>query len=269
MSDCLLLHPKLWRPFKVGTFHLSSFRLSRPFLWNLIFHWKDDWHWLFRLRFAGDTFSKKNQVSLKENNWGYLLLIIKFKLSSKNYKFGNLLVWETVSLRASHCLALESEIDGVVVIQLLSRVWLFATPWTEAHQASLFFTISQNLLILMSIKLVMTSNHLSPPSPPFLNLSQHKGLFQWVGSLHQVAKVVELSFSIIPSKEIKGLISLRMDWFDLLAVQITLKSLLQHHSSKASILQHSVFFIVQISHLYMTTGKTIALTIWTFVGNAF
>ena len=137
MSDCLLLHPKLWRPFKVGTFHLSSFRLSRPFLWNLIFHWKDDWHWLFRLRFAGDTFSKKNQVSLKENNWGYLLLIIKFKLSSKNYKFGNLLVWETVSLRASHCLALESEIDGVVVIQLLSRVWLFATPWTAASQISL------------------------------------------------------------------------------------------------------------------------------------
>ena len=106
---------------------------------------------------------------------------------------------------------------------------------------------------------------LSSPSPAF-NLSQHQDLFQWVSSLHQVAKYWSFSFSISPSNEHSGLISFRMDWLDLLAVQGTLKSLLQHHSSKASILQCSAFFIVQLSHPYMTTGKTIALTRQTFVG---
>ena len=114
---------------------------------------------------------------------------------------------------------------------------------------------------------IQPSHPLSSPSPPAPNLSQHQGLFQWVSSSHQVAKVLELfSFSICPSNEYLGLISFRMDWLDLLAVQRTLKSLLQHHSSKASILQHSAFFIVQLSHPYMTTGKTIALTRQTFVG---
>ena len=101
---------------------------------------------------------------------------------------------------------------------------------------------------------------LSSLSPPALNLSQHQDLFQWVSSSHQVAKVLSFSFSISPSNEHQGLISFRMDWLDLLAVQGTLKSLLQHHSSKASILWQSAFFIVQLSHPYMTTGKTIALT---------
>ena len=96
---------------------------------------------------------------------------------------------------------------------------------------------------------------LSSPSSAF-NLSQHQGLFKWVSSSHQVAKV--LSVNISPSNEHSGLISFRMDWLDLLAVQGTLKSLLHHHSSKASILQHSAFFVVQLSHPYMTTGKTIA-----------
>ena len=109
------------------------------------------------------------------------------------------------------------------------------------------------------------SHPLSSPFPPAFNLSQHQGLFQWVSSLHQVAKVLELHFSISPSSEYSGLISFRIDWFDLLAVQGTFKSLLQHHSSKASILQHSAFFMVQHSHPNMTTGKTIALTTWTFV----
>ena len=111
----------------------------------------------------------------------------------------------------------------------------------------------------------MPSSHLilCPLAP---NLSQHQSLFQWVNSSHEVAKVLEFSFSIIPSKEIPGLISFRMDWLDLLAVQGTLKGLLQHHSSKASILRHSAFFTVQLSHPYMTTGKTIALTRGTFVG---
>ena len=111
---------------------------------------------------------------------------------------------------------------------------------------------------------IRPSHPLSPTSAA-LNLSQHEGLFQWVGSLHQVAKVLELQLSISPSNEYSGLISFRIDWSDLLAVQGVLMSLLQHHSSKASILRHSAFFMVQLSHLYMTTGKTIALAIWTFV----
>ena len=109
------------------------------------------------------------------------------------------------------------------------------------------------------------SHPLSSPSPPALNLSQHQGLFQWVGSWHQVAKYWSFSFSISPLSKCSGLISFRVDWFDLLDVQGTLKSLLQHHSSKASILWRSAFFTVQFSHLYMTTGKTIALARWTFV----
>ena len=113
---------------------------------------------------------------------------------------------------------------------------------------------------------IQPSHPLSSPSPPALNLSQHQGLFQWVSSSHQVAKYWSFSFNISPSNEYPGLISFRMDWLDLLAVQGTLKNLLQHHSSKASILWHSAFFIVQLSHPYMTTGKTIALTRRNFVG---
>ena len=104
------------------------------------------------------------------------------------------------------------------------------------------------------------------PSPPAFNLSQHQGLFKQGSSSHQVAKILELEFSISTSYEYSGLVSFRMDWLDLLAVQGTLKGLLQHHSSKASILQCSAFFIVQISHSCMNTGETRALTRWTFVG---
>ena len=109
------------------------------------------------------------------------------------------------------------------------------------------------------------SHPLLSPSPPALNLSQHQGLFKWVSSSHQVAKVLEFQLHHQSLQWIFRLISFRMDWLDLLAVQRTLKSLLQHHSSKASILQRSVFFTVQLSHPYMTTGKTIALTRQTFV----
>ena len=114
----------------------------------------------------------------------------------------------------------------------------------------------------------MPSSHLilSSPSPPAPDPSQHQSLSQWVNSSHEVAKYWSFSFSIIPSKELPGLISFRMDWLDLLAVQGPLKSLLQHHSSKASILRCSAFFTVQLSHPYMTTGKTITLTRRTFVG---
>ena len=107
---------------------------------------------------------------------------------------------------------------------------------------------------------IQPSHPLSAPSPPALNISQHQGLFKWVSSSHW-----SFSFSVSPSNEYSGLISFRMDWLDLLAVQGTLKSLLQHHRSKASILRRSAFFIVQLSHPYMTTGKTIALTRQTFV----
>ena len=115
---------------------------------------------------------------------------------------------------------------------------------------------------------IQPSHPLLSPSPPAFNLSQHQGLFKWVSSLHQWPKYWSFNFNISPSNEHPGLISIRMDWLDLLAVQGTLKSLLQHHSSKASILRHSVFFTVQLSHPYMTTGKTVALTRWTFVDKA-
>ena len=105
---------------------------------------------------------------------------------------------------------------------------------------------------------IQSSLPLLPPSSPILNLSQHQGLFQWVQHIRP-------NFSISSTIECSGLISFRIDWFDLLGVQGTLKSLLQHHNSKASILRCSAFFMVQLSHLYMTTGKTIVLTIWTFV----
>ena len=154
-------------------------------------------------------------------------------------------------------------------VQSLSRVWLFLTPWTAACQASLSIISSQSLPKLMSIESLMPSNHLIlccplllPPSifPSIRVFSNESALqIRW-------PKYWSFSFNINPSNEHSGLISFRMDWLDLLTVQGTLKSLLQHHSSKASILWRSAFFIVQFSHPYMTTGKTIALTKWTFVG---
>ena len=154
-------------------------------------------------------------------------------------------------------------------VQSLSRVRLFATPWIAAHQASLSITNSQSSLRLTSIESVMPSSHLIlcrsllllPPIPPSIRVFSNESTLRM-----RWPKYWGFSFSIIPSKEIPGLISFRMDWLDLLAVQGTLKSLLQHHSSKASILWHSAFFIIQLSHPYMTTGKTIALTRGIFVG---
>ena len=111
------------------------------------------------------------------------------------------------------------------------------------------------------------SRPLVSPSSPAFDLSQHQGVFKWVSSSHRWQECWSFSLSISPYNEYLGLISFRIDWFDLLAVQGTLKSLLQHHSSKASTLQCSAFFMVQFTHLYITTGKIIALTMWTFVGN--
>ena len=157
---------------------------------------------------------------------------------------------------------------SIVVVQLLSRVPLLVTPWTAAHQAPLSSIISQSLLKFIFIELVMPSNnlilchpllHLPSVFPSIKVFSNEMGLHtRWSGYW-------SFSFSISPPNEYSGLISFRIDWFDLLAVQKTLKSLLQHHSSKASVLWCSAFFLVQLSHLYVTTGKTTALIIWTFV----
>ena len=157
-----------------------------------------------------------------------------------------------------------------LVVQLLSRVWLFATPWTVARLASLSFANSRSSLRLTSIESVMPSIHLILGRPLLLlpTISPRIRVFSNESALLiRWPKYWSFSFNISPSsKEHPGLVSFRMDWLDLLAVQGTLKSLLQHHSSKASILQHSAFFMVQLSHPYMITGKTIAFTRQTFVG---
>ena len=155
------------------------------------------------------------------------------------------------------------------LVQSLSHVWLFAAPWMAAQQASLSIKNSRSSLKLMFIQPVMPSSHLIlwrpllllPPIPPRIRVFSNESTLRM-----RWPKYWNFSFSIIPSKEIPGLISFRMDWLDLFAVQGTHKSLLQHHSSKASILWCSAFFTVQLSHPYLTTGKTIALTRGTFVG---
>ena len=156
-------------------------------------------------------------------------------------------------------------------VQSPNRVWLFATPQTAAHQASLSITNFQSLLKLISIESVMPSNHLILCRPllllpsifPSIRVFSNESILciRW-------PKYGSFSFSISPSNEYSGLISFRVDWFDLLAVQGTLKSLFQHHNSKPSIYWRSAFFIVQLSHPYMTTGKTIALIRWTFVSKS-
>ena len=163
----------------------------------------------------------------------------------------------------------DSRISQFSSVQLLSRVQFFATPWITARQASLSITNSRSSLGLTSIESVMPSSHLIlchllfllPPIPPSIRVFSNEStlLMRW-------PKSWSFRFSIISSKEHPRPISFRMDWLDLLAVQGTLKSLLQHHSSKAAIVRCSAFFTVQHSHPYMTTGKTIALTRWTFVG---
>ena len=157
-------------------------------------------------------------------------------------------------------------ISPLAVVQLLSHIRFFATAWTAARQASLSFTLSRSLLKLMSTESVMPSNHLILCHPHLLLPS----IFPRIRTFSKESalpirwpKYWSVSFNTSPFNEYPGLISFTVDWFDLLAVQRTLKRLLQHHL-KVSILQCSAFFIVQLSHLYMTTRKTIALAIWTF-----
>ena len=169
------------------------------------------------------------------------------------------------------CFYCRNTIDWIVScfpVQLLSCVRLFATPWTAAHQASLSITNSRSLPKSMSVESVMPSNHLILCRPLLLLPSIFPSLrvFSNESALHiRWTKYWSFSFNISPFNEHSGLISFRMDWLDLLLVQGTLKNLLQHHSSKASILRCSALFIVQLSHPYMTTGKTIALIRRTFV----
>ena len=177
------------------------------------------------------------------------------------------LVTKSLNLTRYHSQAV-SQLSSV---QPLSRVRLFATPWITARQASLSITNSRSSLKLIPIESVMTSSHLIlcrpllllPPIPPSIRVFSYESILHMRWPKHW-----SFSFSISPSSEHPGLISFRMDWLDLPAVQGALKSLLQHHSSKASIFRRSAFFTVQLSHPYMTTGKTIALTIRTFVGKA-
>ena len=172
-------------------------------------------------------------------------------------------------IHTAYSLSCTAETSTISSVQF-SHVQLFATPWTAAYQASLSITNSWSPPKLMSIELVMPSNHLVlcrpllllPSIPPSIRVFSNESALRirW-------EKYWSFSFNISPSNEHPGLISFRMDWLDFLAVQGTLKSLLQHHSAKASILRCSAFFfIVQLSHPYMTIGKTIALTRWTFVG---
>ena len=169
---------------------------------------------------------------------------------------------ENFNIKISKCLVQFSS------IQSLNGVQLFATSWIAACQASLSITNSWSSHRLMSIKSVMPSSHLIlcrpllllPPIPPSIRVFSNESILRM-----RWPKYWSFSLSISPSNEYSGLISFRIDWLDVLAVQGTLKNLLQHHSSKAIILLHSAFFIVQLSHPYMTNGKTIALTRWTFV----
>ena len=173
--------------------------------------------------------------------------------------FVNRVFTDIINLRWSH--------TWFSSVQSLSRVQLFLTPWTAAHQASLSITNSRSLPKPMSIELVMPSNHLILCHPLLLLPSIFPSItvFSNESVLHiRWPKYWSSSFNISPSNE-QRVLTFKMDWLDLLAVQGTLKSLLQHHSSKASVLWHSAFFIVQLSQPYMTTGKTIALTKWTLL----
>ena len=164
--------------------------------------------------------------------------------------------------------SLESSVQ-VQSVQPYSRVWLLVTPWTAARQASLSITNSWSLLKLISIESMMPFNHLILCRPLLLLPSIFPSIRVFSNeSVLRIRWPKYWSFSISPSNEYSGLIFFRIDWLDLLAAQGTLKSLLQHHSSKASIIQRSAFFTIQLSHPYMTTGKIIALTRQTFVGKA-
>ena len=213
---------------------------------------------------------RKFKVKKKKVSWILFYSLIYFFIHSANIccqtLYGILRIWWWYR-RYTRALPLQSLGQCFSSAQLLSCVLLFATPWTAARQASLSITNSRSLLKLMSLESVMPSNHLTLCHPLLLpSVFSSIRVFSSESVLGiRWPKYGSVSFSISPSNEYSGLVSFWLDCLDLLAVQGTLKSLLQHHSSKASILQCSAFFIVQLSHPYMTTGKTIALTRRTFL----
>ena len=193
-------------------------------------------------------FVQKSPIFLKDS-------LPKYNFSLKTIIFiGQLLV----SISSEQFTTFKNDSSGSRTYCSFAQSYLTVTSRTAAHQASLSFTISQSLLKLMSTEPMMLSNHLILCQPLFLPPSIFPSIRAFFNELTLCIlwpKYWSFSFSINPSNEYSGLISLKTDWFDLFAVQGTLKSLLQHHSSKASILRHSIFFMIQVSHLYMTTGK--------------
>ena len=203
------------------------------------------------------------------------MVFMKSSCTSYRWLLWDSLLYKQASLRASPLHFKQSlcyrtiSLYSISSVQSLSCVWLFVTPWTAACQASLSITNSQNLLKLMSIESVMPCNHLTFCGPLLLQPSIFPNIRIFLNESAlciRWPKYWSFSFSISPSNEYSGLISFRVDWLDLLAVQGTLKSLLQYYSSKASILQHSAFFIAELSHPHVTMEKTIALTRQTFFG---
>ena len=188
--------------------------------------------------------------------FSYIVVLLLFSLSVK---------YDSLQPHGLQQARLPCPSSSPSLVQSLSRVWLFANPWITACQASLSITNSRSPTKPMSIESVMPPNHLIFCHPLLLLPSIFPSIrvFSNESALHiRWPEYWHFSFNTSPSNEHLGLISFRMDWLDLLPVQGTLKSLLQHHSSKTSIIQHSAFFIVQLSHPYMTTRKTIALTRW-------
>ena len=204
-----------------------------------------------------------------ELNYTYFCFLVLAKWIRTTGNCSNFQIWKQ-ALYFTHFVSVISCHDyQFSSVQLLSRIRLFATPWTAAWQASLFIINSQSFFKLMPIKSVMPYTQIILCRPLLLLSSIFPSIrvFSSESALRiRWPKYWSFRFSISPSNEFSGLISFRMVWLDLVAVQGTLESLLQHHSSKASILRHSAFFIVHLSHPYMTTGKTTALTRWTFVG---
>ena len=207
--------------------------------------------------------------------WNTLESLISF--STSYFIFVQLLTFINLQFSsvAQSCLTLCDPMDcsmpGFPIHQFSSVSQSCPTPWNPMNLSTPGISVHHQLPESTQTHVhwvgdaIQPSHPLLSPAPPAFNVSQHQGLFKWISSLHRVVKYWSFSVNISPSNEHPGLISFRMDWLDLLAVPGTLKSLLQHHSSKASILRRSAFFTVQLSHPYMTTGKTIALTRYTFV----
>jgi len=193
-----------------------------------------------------EVFSSTQITVLGNSSWPHTSWLSTFALIVNHPRFSSVQFSSIAQSCLTLCNPMDRSIPGLPVHHQLAE-------FTQTHVHWVGDTIQP-------------SHPLSSPSPSAFNLSQHQGLFQWVSSSHQVAKVLEFQLQHQSFQWILRTDFLRMDWLDLLAVQGTLKSLLQHHSSKASILQHLAFFIVQLSHPYMATGKTIALTRRTFVG---